>query len=673
MIGLYTRLAATGIKKNGKSYIPYILTASLMISIFYIIMFLSENPILKQMVGGTGMMMILSMGTVVMGIFSMIFLYYTNTFLIKRRKKEFGLYNILGLGKGQIAQVLVWETLFVYVISVVVGLGFGILFSKLAEMLAAKILRGDVSYSFYVDFKAIIVALILFAAIFVMIMFNSLRQLFFSRPIELLHSESSSEKPPRTNIPQTVIGVLLLGIAYAVALMIQDPVAALPTFWLAVILVIIATYLLFITGSVVLCRILQKNKNYYYKTNHFVSVSQMAFRMRKNGAGLASICILSTMVLVTLSSTVSLYVGIPDTVKNRYPHDIVMTIYDDDSGQANTIIDKTNEKIEKMGYTARNASVSHNLDVYHVIGEYVMGLDIYDENGNSVNFYGEIMPIDEADENIKALNIQLGERDVAVFEPKVQRVANKKTMKFGELTFNVIPIETAPDSDAKRIYRTEEDYIRIFVKDTNVLREMYRQELNALRGHGSDYETIFINTDYSFDISDNISEVSTVYNSLKSTDFNVNVAWEMDTKATLLEEYYGWYSGLLFLGILLGGVFALAAALIMYYKQISEGFEDAARFDILRKVGMTRREIKSAINSQVLKVFFLPLVTAGIHMAFAFPMIAKMLNLFGMYNQGLFALVTIICYVMFALLYVLFYKITSRSYLGIVGGKKTAE
>ena len=285
MIGLYTRLAATGIKKNGKSYIPYILTASLMISIFYIIMFLSENPILKQMVGGTGMMMILSMGTVVMGIFSMIFLYYTNSFLIKRRKKEFGLYNILGLGKGQIAQVLVWETLFVYVISVVVGLGFGILFSKLAEMLAAKILRGDVSYTFYVDFKAIIVALILFAAIFVMIMFNSLRQLFFSRPIELLHSESSGEKPPRTNIPQTVIGVLLLGIAYAVALMIQDPVAALPTFWLAVILVIIATYLLFVTGSVVLCRILQKNKNYYYKTNHFVSVSQMAFRMRKNGAG----------------------------------------------------------------------------------------------------------------------------------------------------------------------------------------------------------------------------------------------------------------------------------------------------------------------------------------------------------------------------------------------------
>ena len=474
MIGLYTRLAATGIKKNGKSYIPYILTASLMISIFYIIMFLSENPILKQMVGGTGMMMILSMGTVVMGIFSMIFLYYTNSFLIKRRKKEFGLYNILGLGKGQIAQVLVWETLFVYVISVVVGLGFGILFSKLAEMLAAKILRGDVSYTFYVDFKAIIVALILFAAIFVMIMFNSLRQLFFSRPIELLHSESSGEKPPRTNIPQTVIGVLLLGIAYAVALMIQDPVAALPTFWLAVILVIIATYLLFITGSVVLCRILQKNKNYYYKTNHFVSVSQMAFRMRKNGAGLASICILSTMVLVTLSSTVSLYVGIPDTVKTRYPHDIAMTIYDDDSGQANTIIDKTNEKIEEMGYTAKNASVSHNLDVYHVIGEYVMGLDMYDENGNSVNFLGEIMPINEADENIKALNIQLGERDVAVFEPKVQRVANQKTMKFGELTFNVIPIETTPDSDAKRIYRTEEDYIRIFVKDTNVLREMYR-------------------------------------------------------------------------------------------------------------------------------------------------------------------------------------------------------
>ena len=706
MAGLYSRLAATGIRKNGRAYVPYIITAALMISIFYIIAYLGSNDMLRTMVGGHGMAMILQMGEIVMGIFSAIFLFYTNSFLIKRRKKEFGLYNILGLGKRQIAKVLVRETFFVYLISEVFGLGLGVLFSKLAEMLAMKMIRGNVNYVFYIDYMAIIAALILFALIFAFILVNSLRQLFFSRPIELLHSENTGEKPPRTNIPGAVIGFLVLGAAYYMALRIQDPSVAIGMFFIAVILVIIATYLLFIAGSVVLCRILQKNKRYYYKTNHFVSVSQMVFRMRKNGAGLASICILSTMVLVTLSSTVSLYRGIPDNVEILYPHDITVTLYDDESLRTDKFIDVINEEAERHGYTTRNKSVKTSMGLPPDVVRNVMKLDLSipgEDRRLSTDF--TFIPLDEADENIRALNIELGDNEVAVFEAGDKRITSNPTIKFAELELDYRTIDVTPSSVEQKIFRTQEDFAIIYVRDMEMMGRIYKAQYDVIQpinekaeedarleaerlgrdGYGwEEWLMADIKVEYGFDISDDINEVNDLYNQLgnyygvfqqtvKEARQDMHLSdfayCRIDTKATFVDEYYGIYGGLLFLGILLGGVFALAAALIMYYKQISEGFEDAARFEILRKVGMTRREIKSAINSQVLKVFFLPLVAAGIHMLFAFPMLSKMLNIFDFYNVPLFALVTLIGYLIFGALYVLFYKLTSRSYLGIVGGK----
>lgn len=706
MAGLYSRLAATGIKKNGRAYVPYILTAALMISIFYIIAYLSGNGMLGSMVGGHGMVMILRFGEIVMGIFSAIFLFYTNSFLIKRRKKEFGLYNILGLGKRQIARILVRETFFVYLIAEVLGLGLGILFSKLAEMLAMKMLRGNVNYVFYIDYMAVIISLILFAVIFAVILVNSLRQLFFSRPVELLHSESTGEKPPRTNVPAAVIGFLVLGVAYYMALRIKDPSVAMGMFFIAVILVIIATYLLFIAGSVVMCRVLQKNKSYYYKTNHFVSVSQMVFRMRKNGAGLASICILSTMVLVTLSSTVSLYRGIPDNVELLYPHDITVTLYDDESLQTDSFIDVINEEAERHGYTPRNKSVKHSMWLTPDVVRNIMELDLsIPGEDRSLGTDFTFIPLDEADENIRALNIELGDNEVAIFEAGNKRITANPTIKFAELEIAYQTIDVTPSSVEQKIFRTNEDFAIIYVRDMEMMGRIYKAqydiiqpfnekaeedarleaEQNGWSGYSwDDFLMADITVEYGFDISDDINEVNDLYNQLDNyygvfrqtiNDARGNmhlsnyVYFRINTKATFVDEYYGMFGGLLFLGILLGSVFALAAALIMYYKQISEGFEDAARFEILRKVGMTRREIKSAINSQVLKVFFLPLVTAGIHMLFAFPMLTKMLSAFSFRNVPLFASVTLIGYLIFAALYVLFYKITSRGYLAIVGGK----
>ena len=710
--GLYSRLAATGIKKNGRAYVPYILTAALMISIFYIIAFLSNNYMLYDMVGGRYMGIILRFGEIVMGIFSAIFLFYTNSFLIKRRKKEFGLYNILGLGKRQIARVLVRETFFVYLIAEVLGLGLGVLFSKLAEMLAIKMLRGNINYVFYIDFAAVIISLILFAAIFAVILMNSLRQLFFSRPVELLHSENTGEKPPRTNIPGAVIGLLLLGVAYFMAVRIKTPEIAVGMFFVAVVLVIIATYLLFIAGSVVLCRILQKNKSYYYKTNHFVSVSQMVFRMRRNGAGLASICILSTMVLVTMSSTVSLYRGIPDSIEKEYPHDITVTMYDDESGQTDSFIELINKIAEERGFTPKNKSIEHWMSLYNnTSAKRIMGLDLLipDEDYDLAVAF-TIMPLDEADENIKALNIKLGDNEVAIFETGLEesdkRITANPTVKFGALELTYQTIDVTPDSVKQEVFYIHEDYAIIYVRDMEMLGRIYKAQYDVIQpinekaeeearleaeqngwgGYGwEELPMADLRVRYGFDISEDINEVNELYVRLDNpygewynavrvarADMHLsrNVYSRIDTKATFVEEYYGMFGGLLFLGVLLGSVFALAAALIMYYKQISEGFEDAARFEILRKVGMTRREIKSAINSQVLKVFFLPLAAAGVHMLFAFPMIAKMLRAFSFYNTTLFAVVTLIGYLVFGLLYVLFYKITSRGYLVIVGGKK---
>ncbi len=699
MAGLYSKLAATGIRKNGRSYIPYILTSSLMVMVFYIVTFLSGSSMLQGMVGGTMMSIVLGMGSIVMGIFSAIFLFYTNSFLIKRRKKEFGLYNILGLGKGQIAKILVQETVLIYLISEVLGLGMGILFSKLAEMLAVKMLRGGITYTFTVDIVSVIASLILFAVIFVLILVNSLRQLFFSRPIELLRSENTGERPPRTNIPMAVFGILLLGTAYFIAVTIKDPAAAIAVFWFAVILVILATYLLFIVGSVVLCRILQKKKDYYYKTKNFVSLSQMAFRMRRNGAGLASICILSTMVLVTLSSTVSLYAAIPDMVGTQYPHDITMVFRDDERFVSDKFIEKTNEHVTALGYEPKNGSVARYVSFNEDTLKYVMGIDTsLPDSEFGIPAEGRIIPLDDADENIKALNLQLGENDAAIYEPNEKRITANPTLKYGGMEFNIITLDTVPESiKDKNVYRTNEDFAFIYVRDRDVLTKMYKEQYDVLtpineemekeykKEHGIPededigYGGVFISdiyVTYGFDVSEDINEVNRVYDQLSNPwgvfgmDFmeEANISLNIDTKATLVENYYGLYGGLLFLGILLGSVFALSAALIMYYKQISEGFEDAARFEILRKVGMTQREIKSAINSQVLKVFFLPLAAAGVHMMFAFPMIAKMLNLFDMYNVPLLALVTLLCYAVFAVMYVLFYKATSRSYLGIVSG-----
>lgn len=589
---LYFRLAAGGIRRNSRLYVPYIMTCSLMVMMYYITDALSGDEMLRAMAGGYIMHELIVIGKVVMALFAAIFLFYTNSFLIKSRMREFGLYNILGMGKNGIARVMTWETLMVYVISMVFGLGAGILFSKLAELLAVKIVQGDAAYQFSVSGPAAAASLIVFAVIFLLIFLNVLRQVFFSKPVELLRSENSGEKPPKANWFAAVLGALMLGLAYFMAVTIEEPLSAILAFMAAVLLVIAATYLLFVAGSVVLCRVLQKNKGYYYKTNHFISVSQMSYRMRKNGAGLASICILSTMVLVTLSTTICLYTGEEQILRQRYPRDMVTMTYGLPEEDIPAFRESVGALAEKHGASPENVLAYS----YAELSGAVIGnrLDMARGNSDDVSLdLRSVYVVPIADYNaLYGTDIQLADGEAAAYF---------KGKGFG----------CGEDSQL----------------------DLY-------------YEMEYGDVEFPFH-----------FERLKT-----------ECRARDHEEFLGLYGGLFFLGILFGGVFILAAVLIMYYKQISEGFNDRARFDILRKVGMNDREIRRAVNSQVLTVFFAPLIAAGIHMAFAFPLLTKILGLFSMRDAGFLAIVTLICFAVFAALYVAVYALTSRSYYRIVSG-----
>ncbi len=659
---LYPRLAAGGIRRNGKLYVPYIMTCSLMTMMFYIVNFLSDNPFLDGMKGGSMMKQMMRIGIVIMAIFAAIFLFYTNSFLVKGRKREFGLYNVLGMGKRNIAAVMTWETLFVYLVSMAAGMGAGILFSKLAELLAVKIIRGEAQYQFSVSGGAVAATLIVFAVIFLLIYLNVLRQVFFSKPIELLHSENAGEKPPKANWFLAVLGALLLGAAYYMAITIEEPTTALLAFMLAVVLVILATYLLFIAGSVVVCRVLQKNKNYYYRTEHFISVSQMKYRMKKNGAGLASICILSTMVLVTVSSTTCLYMGAGHMMEQRYPRDIVVSVQDHPRERIPEFRSDVEAFLDGEGVSAENILAYSYVNLSGaVVGD---RFDMTLANAESVNLdTRSVYVVPVADYNaLYGTDITLADDEAAVyfkgrgFDYDRIQLDDWGSFKIARRLdkFDITGMDSA----------TVHDSIYLFVNSYDTLKSLQKHQNRITEEYGGYIAGCMYYFGFDLDESDDVK--LDVYEQMSGWLAQKYEKYMLECRAAELNDYYGIYGGLFFLGIVFGGVFILAAVLIMYYKQVSEGYGDRARFDILRKVGMNDREIRRSVNSQVLTVFFAPLIAAGVHMAFAFPILTRLLGLFSMRDTGFLASVTLVCYCVFALIYVLIYALTSRSYYRIV-------
>ncbi len=676
--GFYIRLAKDGIMKNRKLYFPYILTCICMIMMFYIIYYLGFSADFTTVRGGDMLQSFLMLGVFVIAIFSLIFLYYTNSFLIRRRQKEFGLYNILGMGKRNLVKILVWENIVTAAVSIVSGLLLGIVFSKLAELAAIRILGGKTGFAIRVEPQPIIVTAVLFLGIFLLIMLRMIFYIFRLRPVEMLKSENVGEKPPKANWILALIGAALLAGAYYLAVAVIDPMSAMVMFFVAVIMVIIATYLLFISGSVALCKLLQKNKKYYYKTKHFVSLSSMVYRMKRNGAGLASICILSTMVLVTLSSTVCMYAQTEDGIQKRYPHDITMELTSDDYSETEPYKEIVSDVLSEYGEKAENVEEFH---LYSAAGfqyrdEFRLSMGGYSETGTGeVESIRSVYMIDLEDYNrLTGENRKMEDDEILLYPFKTDydydalSIAGCGTWDVELLDRQPFPVGTAQTDVMGSFF--------IVVKDLSVIQQI-EEYRNSLAEEDDSLFLAYIEESYGFDLPCDDEKQIEIYNTilerigaLTSQEDGVDYPhYYIDSKAGGRIDYIAINGGLFFLGILLGAVFLFGTVLIMYYKQISEGYEDQDRFNILMKVGMTRKEVKQSINSQVLTVFFLPLITAGIHLAFAYPLISKILLLMSATEEKLLIMVTIACYLVFALFYVVVYAVTSKEYYTIVSGK----
>ena len=675
-IGFYPKLAAGSIQKNKRMFVPYILTCIGMVMMFYIIMFLAVSDTISSLSGANTIREIFALGSWVIAIFSGIFLFYTNSFLIRRRKKEFGLYNILGMGKRNIGLILLWETLIIAFLSIVIGLLSGILFSKLAELGLVNIMHGEVTFDLSVSVLAIVRTVQVFGVIFVLLLLNSIRQVRFSSAISLLRSENTGEKPPKGNWFIGILGLLILGSAYFIAVTIQDPVAALVMFFVAVIMVIIGTYLIMIAGSVLFCRILQKKKNYYYKPNHFVSISSMVYRMKRNGAGLASICILATMVLVMMASTTSLYFGEEDAISNRYPRDINISFTIKDMAYlSNENISawkgKISDFLEKQGvvpendYCYRSALIAGHLEGTAVETDLTQ-LDEFDLSTYSGVYQFHFVPLSDYNE-MAGTQETLSDGEVLLY-------SNGKAYREDTISFNKgnsFHIKKILDSFAVDGEAAAQVISSIYIVVPNL-----GQAINGLDTlvdyNGKRMVTLewLYNFDTGVEPEQQIELLSELWDFVVGTVGDENTGYSVESQEFEREGFYGLYGALFYIGIILSIVFIIAAVLIIYYKQISEGYEDQARFEIMQKVGMTKREIRKSINSQLLTVFFLPLIFAAMHLAFAFPIISKLLLAFNLNNVLLFASTTVISFIVFALFYLIVYRITSNAYYNIVSGAK---
>lgn len=654
---LYFRLACSGIRKNRKLYVPYLLTVIGMVMMSYIMQALSYAPALHAMKGGSNLEAILSLGKLVIAVFAGIFLLYTNSFLIRRRYREFGLYNVLGMDKNALCRVAFWENLIVAVIGLAVGLALGTLLYKLAELGLVNMVQGQVDDSIVVEPESLEFTLVIFAVIFALIMIRSLIQVRHTRPLELLRSESAGEKPPRANYLLGLLGLGLLGGAYDMAVTISNALSAFTWFFVAVLMVIAGTYLVMISGSVVLCRLLQKWKGYYYKKQHFVSISSMAYRMKRNGAGLASICILATMVLVMISSTGSLYIGAEDAIAVRYPYDSTVKLY---FGRLDELDDRNVEKIQRtMERTLEAQKVTPTAEkVFRYVS--VSGALLEDRlvtdftEVNAVMNYNQVYSLyllSQADYNRMYgtdIALQPGQAMVQVYNGSW----NGSHIQVGALELDIVgQLPCGLEMEDMTLVPS----LVLVVSDLQ--QASVPEECNMIFSCGYDF---------GLPEEETLEAHRALEAAVKALASEQKIHCRVECPIVERQDFYITFGGLFFIGMILSAMFIAAAALIIYYKQVSEGYEDQSRFAIMRKVGMTRQDIKKSINSQILTVFFIPLLMAGVHLAFAFPLVWQLLTMFSLTNKRLAIFTNIGAFLIFCVFYVVIYRFTAHAYYRIV-------
>ena len=654
----YARLALDNIRKNARTYIPYILSCVLTVAMTYILYMLPEDPGLTGTRGEITIRSTLVLGSFVVTIFAVIFLFYTSSFLTKRRRKEFGLLNVLGMEKKHLAKMMFFETLFVGLFSAVVGLALGVALSKLVLLFLLKLLDFDVAFGLTFSLKAALITLFIFAAIFLLILLNNIRLVHFASPVELLRGDKVGEREPKAKWLLALIGVLTLGAGYLMAVTIQNPLEALMFFFVAVVLVIIGTYCLFTAGSIAVLKLLKRNRHYYYQPEHFISVSGMMYRMKQNAVGLGNICILSTMVLVMLSATSTMFIGTESSLMGRYPREIAVQDWDlERRDEVNAVID---DWLADNGWTAENRIDYVKEEFSGLLRDGRMIFD-YTEDFDS----GELVTLSCV--SLEDFNRLTGRNDVLEPGQIYLFPYDGDSIELLGLEF-----ETLDPGDVDLMatftgsyYGLYGDIITLVTPDMATLEELDRRQQEIYDSAASS-----IIHQVAFDIAEpvdfeNIFRQDDLFSRL-SEDAGVEGV-RVYVREQERDYIYSMNGGLFFLGVFLGLLFIMATVLIMYYKQLSEGYDDKRNFSIMRKVGLEKAEIRRSVRSQVLIMFYLPLITACIHIAFAFPFIMRLLPLVGINDVGLFALCTLVSVVAFALIYAACYALTARTYYRIVG------
>lgn len=654
------KLAMTNIRNHRKFYLPYFLASVGIIGMFYIITFLASSREITEL--SDSLSVIMGMGVGVMAIFSFIFLFYTNSFLMKRRKKEIGLYNILGMEKRHIGKILLIENFFVSLSSMLLGLFCGILFSKLIVLILTWIFDAAPPFGITVSDTAVIWTFVLFGILFVLTTASNLMSIHLAKPVELLSGGNVGEKEPKARGLIALIGFACLGAGYYIAITTENPLDALLLFFVAVVLVIVGTYCIFMSGSILVLKALRKNRKFYYRPGNFTAVSGMIYRMKQNAVGLANICILSTMVLVMVSGTVSLFFGMQDTINTMAPGDVNVVMFTDHAEEISDKIRKTAESdAEQSGLKVKQFSDSISLSCIAVEedGNYVFKKH---EDAEFTDARGFCIVSEEDYTEMTGKKLNLSDGEVAV---DCRGTGISDHFRLGSLEF-IVKDDPGKFMESAQLGNGMIDAYYMVVPDEEIIEALYRQQKEVYGDNAS-----FITHQSAIYLSGSDREKETCI--VKMTDDICGIeglTYEMLTvqdRKSLEDSYGGMVGGFLFLGVFLGIVFTFAAALIIYYKQISEGYYDKDKFEIMQKVGMSRTEVKKTIRRQVLLVFFIPLIMAGIHVAAAFKMITKLLLVFSMTNVHLFALCTVCTFLVFAAIYAAVYAVTAREYYKIVG------
>ena len=670
--GIFSRLAKQNIRNNKSTYIPYIITCIFCIAMIYMMEFLRDCPTLDQAVRQADeVRMIVFTGEIVVEIFCIIFLIYSNSFLMKRRQKEIGLYNILGLERNHIGIVMFLETIITSIGSLAGGIATGIIGSKLALLLLLKLLHIPSVLGFYISVKGIFTCLFMFGIVFLMILFLNLAKIHLSRPVELLRGNNTGEKEPAAKWLMALIGFICLGAGYYLAVTTESPIKAITIFLLAVILVMAGTYLLFTAGSIVILKFLRRRKSFYYRTGNFISISGMLYRMKQNAIGLASICILSTGVLLMISMTVSIYFGMNDIMLNRYPYDVDMSVTSISEEECQTAIEAFEKAIADNKVPVEKSVEEIYLDIVCSKN----GDQILIKPANTIRNSDSVLVLSlftqTEYERLTGISANLNDGEIFAWYPSA---VQKDSVTVDETEFTVKkwldknPLTCGEDtvSDNAVLVVTDED----FKKFDDMRTEMYKGVSSAPAGEDL---TLHLGLDITGSETDKIDFGTPVMEAVKNLRKNGGLSensWiTSGIRQQEYESYYADNGSLLFIGIFLGSLFLMGTAMIIYYKQISEGYEDQKRFEIMQKVGLSRREVRSSVRRQILMVFFLPLLMAMLHITMAFPMIRRLLLLFGMTNTKLFIGCTAGTALIFAVVYGLIYLMTARSYYHIVERK----